>query len=292
MKILLNNDKISDFITFPRTFEKYAWYKPIIDFIISIIFMAILGGIIIFATNLLFGAGFSKSLLNGGIEGLNSATSIIFTDLILFMFVPSLYIASKIVNYRPFSSYSSSRGGWNFRLYLKALIIPLILYVSYASIESVITGSKGTYQLSIPFLIVLFICFPLQSIAEEYAFRGFIMQTLGSWFNIPVLALILQAVIFALGHDYNSIGLVEMVVAGIILGFFAWKTNGIEVSSAMHTASNFSVGLSVMLGLRTSTSTPQLYSVLATIVFEIVLLIIMYYVGKKTNWFGEIPENY
>lgn len=285
-------EKISDYLTYPKTFENYKWYKPILVFIVAFVVIMILDGLILLIFNYTMGFEFVKNVFSGGYELFNSAIGLLFVDSFIITIIPSLYIASKIVKDRPFSSYSSSRGGWNFRLYLKALIIPLILYVSYAFIESVITGSKGTYQLSIPFLIVLFICFPLQSIAEEYAFRGLIMQTLGSWFNIPVLALILQAVIFALGHDYNSIGLVEMVVAGIILGFFAWKTNGIEVSSAMHTASNFSVGLSVMLGLRTSTSTPQLYSVLATIVFEIVLLIIMYYVGKKTNWFGEIPENY
>lgn len=285
-------EKILDYLTYPKTFENYKWYKPILVFIVAFVVIMILDGLILLIFNYIMGFEFVKNVFSGGYELFNSAIGLLFVDSFIITIIPSLYIASKIVKDRPFSSYSSSRGGWNFRLYLKALIIPLILYVSYAFIESVITGSKGTYQLSIPFLIVLFICFPLQSIAEEYAFRGFIMQTLGSWFNIPVLALILQAVIFALGHDYNSIGLVEMVVAGIILGFFAWKTNGIEVSSAMHTASNFSVGLSVMLGLRTSTSTPQLYSVLATIVFEIVLLIIMYYVGKKTNWFGEIPENY
>ena len=285
-------EKISDYLTYPKTFENYKWYKPILVFIVAFVVIMILDGLILLIFNYTLGFEFVKNVFSGGYELFNSAIGLLFVDSFIITIIPSLYIASKIVKDRPFSSYSSSRGGWNFRLYLKALIIPLILYVSYAFIESVITGSKGTYQLSIPFLIVLFICFPLQSIAEEYAFRGLIMQTLGSWFNIPVLALILQAVIFALGHDYNSIGLVEMVVAGIILGFFAWKTNGIEVSSAIHTASNFSVGLSVMLGLRTSTSTPQLYSVLATIVLEIVLLIIMYYVGKKTNWFGEIPENY
>ena len=285
-------EKILDYLTYPKTFENYKWYKPILVFIVAFVVIMILDGLILLIFNYIMGFEFVKNVFSGGYELFNSAIGLLFVDSFIITIIPSLYIASKIVKDRPFSSYSSSRGGWNFRLYLKALIIPLILYVSYAFIESVITGSKGTYQLSIPFLIVLFICFPLQSIAEEYAFRGLIMQTLGSWFNIPVLALILQAVIFALGHDYNSIGLVEMVVAGIILGFFAWKTNGIEVSSAMHTASNFSVGLSVMLGLRTSTSTPQLYSVLATIVLEIVLLIIMYYVGKKTNWFGEIPENY
>ena len=288
---MLENEKIPDFITFPRTFEKYAWYKPIVVFIITVIFMAILGGIIIFATNLLFGAGFSKSLLSGGIEGLNSAASIIFTDLILFMFVPSLYIASKIVNDRPFSSYSSSRGGWNFKLYLKALVIPVILYVILGYIDHVVNGGKGTYQFSILFLIVLCITIPLQSIAEEYIFRGILMQTFGSWFKLPVIAIILQAIIFAIAHGYNSFGFFEMTVNGLMWGFFTWKTAGIEVGSALHTANNFSVGLFIMLGMQSATSSPQLSSVVMIFIFQIIIFIIMYYVGNKTNWFGEIPEN-
>ncbi|MBQ6351288.1 MAG: hypothetical protein IJI42_10200, partial [Methanobrevibacter sp.] len=70
-----------------------------------------------------------------------------------------------------------------------------------------------------------------------------------------------------------------------------WKTNGIEVSSAIHTANNFSISLFVMLGLQYSTSNPSLSDTATTIAFEIILFIIMYYVGKKTDWFGEIPEN-
>ena len=127
--------------------------------------------------------------------------------------------------------------------------------------------------------------------AAKYIFRGLIMQTLGSWFKIPVLAIVLQAIIFAMGHGYNSIGLFETLVSGLGFGFFAWKTNGIEVSSALHTANNFAVGLFVMLGLQASSSSPQLSEVAVAIVFLIVLYIIMYYVGKKTDWFGEIPEN-
>lgn len=45
-----------------------------------------------------------------------------------------------------------------------------------------------------------------------------------------------------------------------------------------------------MLGLTVSGSS-QLLDTVTTIVFLIVLYLIMYYVGKKTNWFGEIPES-
>ena len=281
------NDKISDYITFPRTFESYRWYKPILVFIVGFIITLIFVILTVGVFYVMVGPDFVRSAISGGYEVLNSPLMIFFTDFLIFLFIPSLYLASKVVKDRPFSSYSSSRGGWNFKLYFKALAIPLILYLIYMSADAIITGKKGPSHLSIAFIIVILISVPLQSIAEEYVFRGFFMQTLGSWFKIPVLAIVLQAIIFALSHGYNSIGLLETFVSGLGFGFFAWKTNGIEVSSAIHTANNFSVGLFVMLGLKKSTSSPQLFDVAGAIVFLIILYIIMYYVGNKTDWFGE-----
>lgn len=266
------------------------WYKPLIVIIATIFIMLIIDAIILMISYMIGGIGLTKTVLGAKYEGLNSALPIIFSDLLLAAFIPSLYIASKIINYRPFSSYSSSRGGWNFKLYFKALIIPITLYIIYEGISAAISGVKGTFQVSIPFLIAICIAVPLQSIAEEYMFRGFLLQTLGSWFKIPLLAIAIQAITFALFHGYNSFGLLEVLVMGLLYGFLVWKTNGIEVCSAIHTANNFTVGLFVMLGLHVSTSSPQLESVVGTIIFEIALFIIMYYVGKKTNWFGEIPE--
>ena len=55
------------------------------------------------------------------------------------------------------------------------------------------SGSKG--QVSLMAMILALILIPAQSIAEEYVFRGFFMQTFGSWFKNPYLAIIIQAII-------------------------------------------------------------------------------------------------
>ena len=288
---MTKNDKISDYITFPRTFENYRWYKPIIVFLLSFIITMVLNLVVIGVFFLMVGQDFVMSVLSAGYEVLNSPLAILFTDLFIIVFIPSLYLASKVVNDRPFSSYSSSRGGWNFRLYFKALVIPLILYIIFMGVTDTIEGPQDVSHFSIAFLAVILISVPLQSIAEEYIFRGLFLQTFGSWFKIPVLAIVLQAIIFAMSHGYNSIGLFETLVSGLGLGFFAWKTNGIEVSCALHSANNFSVGLFVMLGLQASTSSPQLFDVALACVFLIILYTIMYFVGMKTDWFGEIPQN-
>ena len=285
------NEKIADYITFPKTFENYRWYKPILVFILTLVIMFILGALVFGVFYLMAGFEFMQTIFKGGYEAFNSPLALLFTDLLIIIFIPALYLASKVIKDRPFSSYSSSRGGWNFKLYFKALIIPVIFYIIYLAADTAIRGPEGTSNISIAFLVVLLISIPLQSIAEEYIFRGLIMQTLGSWFNMPVLVLVLQAIIFTFGHGYNTIGLFETLVTGLGYGFFAWKTNGLEIRSALHTANNFSLGLFVMLGLQATTSSPQLWDVAATIVFLIILFAVMYYVGEKTDWFGEIPEN-
>ena len=231
------------------------------------------------------------SLGTKGYEAMNTEIGQILVDLTVIAFIPSLYIASKIVKDRPFSSYSSSRGGWNYKLYFKALIIPLILCLIVNGITVLINGPQGTYHFSLLFLFMCVILVPLQCIAEEYVFRGLLMQTFGSWFNIPVVAIVLQAILFASIHGYNPIGIIEIFISGLVLGFLAWKTNGIEVSSAMHTANNFIISLFVMFGLSSSTSSPSMVDVVIAIIFQIVLCAIMYYVGKRTDWFGEITES-
>lgn len=288
---MTENNKITEFITFPKTFEKYRWYKPILVFIIGLIIMLIFQLILLVVFSAIYGESAMDIITGGGYEVLNTNLGEIFTDLSVIVMIPALYIATKIVRDRPFSSYASSRGGWNFKLYLKALIIPFIALMVFQGIDVVINGADGTYHFSILFLIASLILVPLQCTAEEFVYRGLIMQTFGSWFKIPVLAIVLQAIIFSVSHGYNSLGLVEVFVSGLIFGFLTWKTNGIEVSSAMHTANNFSISLFIMFGLRSATSSPQFNDVVISIVFDIILCAIMYYVIMKTDWFSEIKED-
>lgn len=285
----MNDKEISDFITLPRTFEKYRWYKPILIFIIGFILMIIFQLLIEEIFSGFYGHDFVDNLMNGGYEVLNNAVAELFSDLGIIIMIPALYLASKIVRERPFSSYISTSGRWNFKLYLKALAIPLVLFIVFNAIDAAITGPEGTFQFSLFYLIVLIIFLPLQCIAEELVYRGFLMQAFGSWFKIPVVAIILQSVIFTISHGYNTFGLVEIFVSGIVFGFFTWKTNGIEVSSALHTANNLSLSLFVMIGIITPTSSPQLWESVVAIAFVVLLGVLMYFIGNKTDWFGEIP---
>ena len=279
----------SAFITFPTTFENYKWYRPILVIIVTIVMFAIFSGILIAIFGSAYGWNFLISMTQG-YEVMNTEMGQIFSDLGVIVMLPSLFIATKIVKDRPFSSYSSSRGGWNHKLYFKAMIIPFIIYIIFEAISLSINGAKGTNHFSIIFLLICLVLVPLQCITEEYIFRGLIMQSFGSWFKNPILVIVIQAIIFAAAHGYNSLGIFEVFVSGLVMGFFAWKTNGLEVGAALHTVNNFVIAVTVMFGLEMTSSTAKLNDVILAIVLQIVLFAVMYYVGQKTNWFGEIEN--
>lgn len=199
--------------------------------------------------------------------------------------IPSLYIASRIIRDRPFSYYSSSRGGWNWKIYLKCLVIPLTINLIYYIGYALINGRVGPNRLTIPFFIICLILVPLQCIAEEYLFRGFIMQTLGSWIKIPVVALIIQAVLFTGGHMY-SMGMIGILYDGIVLGFLAMYTKGLEAGSALHTVNNLLLCYFVALGLGTS-SLITIWDFIPGILVPLISVFILCYVGNKHGWFDE-----
>lgn len=279
----------SEFISFAKTFENYRWYRPILVMIVTLVMFVIFSAILTIVFASVYGWDFILHMTQG-YEVMNTEMGQIFSDLGVIIMLPSLYIAVKIIKDRLFSSYSSSRGGWNHKLYFKALIIPVIIYIIFEAISLSITGVKGSNHFSVMFFIACLILVPLQSIAEEYIFRDLLMQSLGSWFNIPILALLIQAVIFAAFHGYNSLGIFGVFVSGLVMGFFTWKTNGLEVGAALHTVNNLAVAFTVMFGLEMASSTAQLNDVIFSIVIQIVLFAVMYYVGGKTNWFGEIEN--
>lgn len=288
---MTEKNTISDYITFPTTFENYKWYKPILVFIVGLVMFAIFSALLIAVFWVAFGSNFVMSIATGGYEVMNTVWGQIFTDLGVIIMLPSLYLASKIVKDRPFSSYASSRGGFNFKLYLKAFAIPFALIIIAQCIDVLSHGTNGVGHFSILFLIITLIMVPIQCIAEEFLFRGLIMQTLGSWFKIPILAIILQAIFFAMVHGYNSLGVIEVGISGLLYGILTWKTNGIEVSSAFHTANNLSIALFVMFGLSATSSTIGTYDFIFFTVFNLILFAVVYFVGMKTDWFGEIKEN-
>lgn len=285
-----DKNKIPDFITYARSFEKYAWYKPLLVLLVGFVTYFILQAIVISVFSVVYGFDVISPLLSGSYSSLNSELGSYISYLSVALFIPSLYVASRIVKDRPFSSYSSSRGGWNWKLYFKCLLVPSAIYLIFYIIHALTNRQVGPSTLTVTFFMVCLVIVPLQCIAEEYLLRGFVMQTIGSWVNIPVLAWILQAVLFALMHPYNILGVIDIFIDGLVLGLLAWKTNGLEPGSAFHSVNNFSAAMIVALGLDVSTSMITATDFLTSLLLTLISAFALYYVGNKQGWFDEMTS--
>jgi len=101
------------------------------------------------------------------------------------------------------------------------------------------------------FLAVILLTSPLQAAAEEYFFRGYLMQALGSLFAHPAVGVVLSSVVFALFHGTQNLPLfVDRLAFGLLAAILVWRTGGLEAGIAAHVVNN--VCAYVFAGLTTS----------------------------------------
>ena len=166
------------------------------------------------------------TLLQGSYDGLNTYT---FRGLLTLagtaILLPAFLISAKIVGDRPLSSYFYSREKWNWKLFIYSMIITVLVLIIPSVYLIYAHGLTFNNHFTILTLLLTLILAPLQTWGEEVIFRGLIMQTLGSWLKIPVLAIVIQAILFTMIHPYNIIGIVDILVYGLLYGIVTWKTN-------------------------------------------------------------------
>ena len=280
-----------EYTTFPRAFVTYRWFKPILVFLLGFVFLfvfsfALLGvaaaaaGSIDFIANM----GFSYDDMDaytapGALVNLGSVA----------IMLAALALAALIVRDRPYSSYSSSRGGWNWGAFAKCLLvafavvgIPLVVQTIFFPLES----GDGIIRFTAPGLVLCILLVPLQCIAEEYVFRGWLMQTIGAWTKLPVLAVLVQSLAFAAMHPYNLIGVVAIFINGLAWGIIAWQTKGLEASSAVHIANNMVAFLTTGFGIEALSSEVDLIALVLDIVVTGAYLAVILYINHTRNWFS------
>ncbi|MFJ3406349.1 lysostaphin resistance A-like protein [Promicromonospora sp. NPDC090134] len=91
--------------------------------------------------------------------------------------------------------------------------------------------------------LVILLTTPLQAAGEEYFFRGWLTQWIGSMLRRRWVAVLLPAVVsallFALAHGAQSPWLfADRLVFGLVASLLVWRTGGLEVAVALHAANN------------------------------------------------------
>jgi len=159
-------------------------------------------------------------------------------------------LAARISGRRPGELLSvTGRFRWS-----HALAPALIAVVGY-SFSTLIDAAAGQYGApsitgrGLAFIAVCLLIVPLQAATEELIFRAAIPQIVGTWVRSPIIAYGAAVPLFVAGHEYNWLGLSDILVFAVCTAVLTWATRGIEASTALHAVGNFFAFIGLGLGV-------------------------------------------
>ncbi|MBQ2228090.1 MAG: CPBP family intramembrane metalloprotease [Firmicutes bacterium] len=281
-----------EYPTYPRRFISYRWFKPLLaGLLFAVLYLGSNVAIV------LLGA-----LNQGGLESVmkiagsydtmdvSSGPGILLNLGSLAVAIPLLALTALIVRDRPFSSYSSARGGWDWSVFGRMMLLALLVCGVPNLVWILLDHGPLNNQFTIATFLLLTVMGPLQCIAEEYMFRGLLMQTFGGWFRIPVIAVVLQALIFMSMHPYNLTGKLTILATGCMMGLMAWISRGIEASSAIHIVNNMVAFYADGLGLGAIGSEVSSLDLVVTLIIDAIYVAVLLVLRKK-GFFDRIKRD-
>ena len=133
-----------------------------------------------------------------------------------------------------------------------ALVVQLIagLLIGPSGSSDVTPTPQPFTGTMLAFAVVLLLTTPLQAAGEEYAFRGYLMQAVGSLSGSRWVALLVTAMLFALAHGFQNPPLFfYRFVFGLLAGWLVIRTGGLEAGIALHVLNNYvALGSALMFG--------------------------------------------
>lgn len=110
----------------------------------------------------------------------------------------------------------------------------------------------GPEEQAVALLAVVLLTTPLQAAGEEYLFRGWLSQAVGSWFAHPVVGAVVagavSATLFAMAHGTQGPWLfADRFGFGVVASILVWRTGGLEASVAVHALNNMVIFVPTVL---------------------------------------------
>ena len=275
------------------------WWHPLTTFLVA---LAVLVALMLLAVVALVVAGTFVPSIGTAVDravsvdaDLTDPAQLLFMLAAVCLLWPAAALGVRWGGRRPAGTLSSVAGRLRWRFFPRLLGLAAALFVVWNGLslllpEAWVQGSEGggggssgnTWLL----LLVILAVVPLQAAAEEYAFRGLLMQGIGSWLRHPAFAILLPVPLFVLGHGYGLVGQIDVAAFAVATGWLAWRTGGLEAAIALHVINNVGVFALGAAGLSDPNATDM---PLAALPFSLAFLLA--YALLAVRWFPVPARN-
>lgn len=157
------------------------------------------------------------------------------------LMLPAALLAVRTAGRRPAGTLSSVEGRLRRDRLVRDLGTAAAVVVPATAVFVTLDGGWRDLAVTghtVPLLLLAVAAVPLQAAAEEYVFRGLLMQTVGAWLRHPAWAVVLPIPLFTIGHEYDALGLVDVSAFALAAGWLTWRTGGLEAAIGLHVANN------------------------------------------------------
>jgi membrane protease YdiL (CAAX protease family) len=242
--------------------DVHRWWRPMVGFVVLLVLaMAVTFAFVLWlVVTVWMATGEWLVFASSGDAVFVNDLANLFTLLgSLAFLLPLVLLVTLVINRRWIGTLASVDGHLRWR-WLLLCLLPAGAYIGLAVATSYGFGAvwpssseegawPGWDVFWPPFLVIaLFV--PFQAAAEEYVFRGWLLQAIGSFtlearggvlakvFGTAWPAIILSALPFVAGHAYTDWGIVDIGAFAVAAGWVTVKTGGLEAAIALHIVNN------------------------------------------------------
>ena len=244
------------------TSKRNKWYWYILVLFLCYIIANTIGGIpvfIVMITSFLKNGVDASVLFNMQLDytGIDK-NLILFAMLFIFaVLLFALAIVIKLIHGRTWKEVINGTKSVRWSRFFFAFAIYGVLSLIFFAISYITDPENLEFSFKpVKFFIMLVITLlfiPMQSTAEEFAFRGYIAQGVASWTKSRWWALIIPSVLFGLMHSANPevfeygfwVMMPQYLLMGFMLGTMSVLDDGIELAMGVHTANNLMASVMV-----------------------------------------------
>ncbi len=220
---------------------QHRWWSTVLGF-------AVLPALVLGFAVLLFAVLSGVASLTGSPQNENGLSDPLweFASMLLAVSVllPAVRLTVRWVQRRPGGLLSSVDGRLRWRWMTRCALWALLGCAAISAVDVLdgFTDADPAWLGSprfVALMLLAVVLLPLQSLAEEYVFRGFLLQGFASWWRTPWPGAVLSTLLFVSLHGYGDpLVLADLLLFAMALSWLTIRTGGLEAAIALHVVNN------------------------------------------------------
>ncbi|MEU0442631.1 CPBP family intramembrane glutamic endopeptidase [Streptomyces sp. NPDC006186] len=224
---------------------RHAWWRPLVGTLVLTVGVFLLMLVLVVVSEVA-GAALDRPLDADDMRSWGGVGDTAISLLTIAVALPPVLLTARWIQARPAGTVSSVVGRLRWGWLARCLVPAAVLIVLSFGVSMLLPDSgdtQSTEWVGLPTFLagLAVVCagVPFQAAAEEYVFRGWLLQAAGAWVRWPWIAAVPQALLFAAAHGWGTVwGFADLVVFGVVCAMLAVRTGGLEAGIALHVLNN------------------------------------------------------